>query len=97
MGDFLPPHALKMIAEEYQQGLLDRLNDEVKGACFTCILPYSTELISGQCADTPLKNKSVAQTVIEAAQDPNKVLMYNYASEALNNSFFLQCLVSTPG
>ena len=33
MGDFLPPSALKMIAEDYQQGLLDRLNDEVKGTC----------------------------------------------------------------
>ena len=32
MGDFLPPASLKMIAEDYQQGLLDRLNDEVKSA-----------------------------------------------------------------
>lgn len=31
MGDFLPPATLKMIAEDYQQGLLNRLNDEVKG------------------------------------------------------------------
>lgn len=30
LGDFLPPATLKMIAVEYQQGLLDRLNDEVK-------------------------------------------------------------------
>lgn len=34
MGDFLPPASLKMIAEDYQQGLLDRLNDEVRGAAF---------------------------------------------------------------
>ncbi|KAI0052572.1 hypothetical protein FA95DRAFT_1553238 [Auriscalpium vulgare] len=32
MGDFLPPVALKMIAEDYQQGLLDRLNDEIRGS-----------------------------------------------------------------
>ena len=32
LGDFLPPAALKTIAVEYQQGLLDRLNDEVKSA-----------------------------------------------------------------
>lgn len=44
--------------------------------------------------DTPQRSKSVVQTVIEAAQDPSKILMFNYASEALNNSFFLQCLVS---
>lgn len=32
MGKFLNPAGLKMIAEDYQQGLLDRLNDAVKGA-----------------------------------------------------------------
>ena len=31
MGDFLSPAALKVIAEDYQQGLLDRLNEQVKG------------------------------------------------------------------
>jgi hypothetical protein len=31
LGDFLPPPALKSIAVDWQQGLLERLNDEVKG------------------------------------------------------------------
>lgn len=31
LGAFLPPAALKTIAVEYQQGLLDRLMDLVKG------------------------------------------------------------------
>ena len=31
MSDFLPPAALKVIAEDYQQGLLDRLNEQIKG------------------------------------------------------------------
>ena len=31
LGDFLPPKALKVVAEEYQQGLLERLNEEVAG------------------------------------------------------------------
>ena len=31
LGDFLPPAALKTVAIEYQQGLLDRLNNEVAG------------------------------------------------------------------
>jgi Fe-Mn family superoxide dismutase len=31
LGDFLPPPALKTVAVDYQQGLLDRLNDEVRG------------------------------------------------------------------
>jgi len=73
MGDFLPPAALKTIALEYQQGLLDRLNDEVRG--------------------TDLEHKSIVQTVIEASAHPDQVLTFNYASEALNNSFFLRSLM----
>ncbi|CAL1702066.1 unnamed protein product [Somion occarium] len=76
LGDFLPPAALKMIAVDYQQGLLDRLNDEVK--------------------NTEQENKSVVQTVIDTAVDPNKVLAFSYASEALNNSFFLECMKPPP-
>jgi len=34
LGDFLSPEALKVIAEDYQQGLLDRLNEQIKGALF---------------------------------------------------------------
>ena len=30
LGTFLPPAALKMIEVDYQQGLLDRLNDQVR-------------------------------------------------------------------
>ncbi|KAI0637696.1 Manganese/iron superoxide dismutase [Trametes polyzona] len=76
LGTFLPPPALKMIAEDYQQGLLDRLNDQVRG--------------------TALENKSIVQTVVEGARDPNKVLEFNYASEALNNSFFLESIKPPP-
>ncbi|KAI0771542.1 Manganese/iron superoxide dismutase [Trametes elegans] len=76
LGTFLPPHTLKMIAEDYQQGLLDRLNEQIRG--------------------TALENKSIVQTVVEAARDPNKVLEFNYASEALNNSFFLESVKPPP-
>ncbi|KAH9853897.1 Manganese/iron superoxide dismutase [Lenzites betulinus] len=76
LGTFLPPRTLKMIAEDYQQGLLDRLNDQVRG--------------------TSLENKNIVQTIIEGAQDPSKVLEYNYASEALNNSFFLESVKPPP-
>ena len=37
VGDFLSPAALRMIAIDYQQGLLTRLNEQVKG------LPCHTE------------------------------------------------------
>ncbi|CCM04022.1 uncharacterized protein FIBRA_06179 [Fibroporia radiculosa] len=76
MGNFLPPETLKMVAVDYQQGLLDRLNDQVRG--------------------TVLEGKSVVQTVVEAARDPKAVLEFNYACEALNNSFFLECLKPPP-
>ncbi|KAN0140325.1 hypothetical protein V8E53_002221 [Lactarius tabidus] len=72
MGDFLPPSALKVIAEDYQQGLLDRLNEQIKG--------------------TKLENQSVAQIVISTASDESQTLAFNYASLALNNSFFLHHL-----
>lgn len=32
LGDFLPPAALKTIGLEYQQGLLERLSEQVHGA-----------------------------------------------------------------
>ena len=32
LGDFLSPDALRVVAVEYQQGLLDRLNEQIKGA-----------------------------------------------------------------
>ncbi|KAA1466026.1 hypothetical protein DENSPDRAFT_862199 [Dentipellis sp. KUC8613] len=77
MGEFLTPEGLKLIAVDYQQGLLDRLNDAVKG--------------------TGEKNKSVAQIVIDTAPDASRTLAFNYASLALNNSYFLSCLKpSTP-
>ncbi|KAH9843730.1 uncharacterized protein C8Q71DRAFT_11812 [Rhodofomes roseus] len=72
LGKFLSPASLKVIASDYQNGLLDRLNDQVRG--------------------TVLENKSVVQTAIEAARDPHKVLEFDYACEALNNSFFLESL-----
>ncbi|KAI9430915.1 hypothetical protein H4582DRAFT_2013270 [Lactarius indigo] len=72
MGDFLPPAALKVIAEDYQQGLLDRLNEQIKG--------------------TGLENQSVAQIVISTAPHESQILAFNYASLALNNSFFLHHL-----
>ncbi|KAI0253154.1 Manganese/iron superoxide dismutase [Lactifluus subvellereus] len=77
MGDFLPPPALKLIAEDYQQGLLDRLNEQIKG--------------------TNLENMSVAQIVISTAPHESQTLAFNYASLALNNSFFLHHLKPPTG
>jgi len=42
---------------------------------------------------TELANKSVVQTIIDTAPDRSKTLAFNYASLALNNSFFLDTLV----
>ncbi|TFK56039.1 hypothetical protein OE88DRAFT_1652618 [Heliocybe sulcata] len=72
LGNFLTQSALKTLAVDYQQGLLDRLNEEVR--------------------DTAHENKSVVQTIIETSWDRTQVLAFNYASEALNNSFFLESL-----
>jgi hypothetical protein len=93
LGAFLPPPALKMLAVDYQDGLLQRLNDEVQGM-------YSLHLCCPADVTGPLnttgtaeETKSVAQTVIDTAQERSKSLAFRYASEALNNSFFLDFLV----
>ncbi|KAM0791496.1 hypothetical protein ACM66B_005949 [Microbotryomycetes sp. NB124-2] len=56
------------------------------------VLSRLNELVQG----TELENLSVYQTVIQASSDPAHALAFNYASEALNNSFFLSTLSPTP-
>ncbi|KAG2029625.1 Manganese/iron superoxide dismutase [Suillus americanus] len=68
----MSPRTLKMVSEEYQQGLLDRLNEMFPDA-----------------AD---QQKSVTQLVIDTASSGKDALGFSYASHALNNSFFLNCL-----
>ncbi|KAF8631264.1 hypothetical protein AX15_002591 [Amanita polypyramis BW_CC] len=76
LGEFLPPPALKTVAVDWQQGLLDRLNEEVK--------------------DTEDEGLSLAKTVINTAAREDRTLAFNYASLALNNSFFLDHLKPPP-
>ncbi|GAA6020235.1 hypothetical protein JCM11491_003858 [Sporobolomyces phaffii] len=73
---FLSPAALKTVAVDWQQGVLDRLTDLVR--------------------NTDADNLSVLQTLKQTATDPSKTLAFNYASEALNNSFFLSTLSPAP-
>ena len=57
-------------------------------------IPYSH--LYAENAGTEEENKSVAQTVINTAADRSKTMAFNYASLALNNSFFLDMLVTLP-
>lgn len=41
-----------------------------------------------------LENSSIVQTIIDTADDRQHTLAFNYASLALNNSYFLENLVS---
>ena len=43
---------------------------------------------------TKFENQSVANTVIGASKERQDAMIFGYASEALNNGFFLSCLVS---
>ncbi|KAF9224334.1 manganese and iron superoxide dismutase [Gyrodon lividus] len=72
LGNFMSSQTLKMVAVEYQQGLLDRLEEH--------------------CRDVDSKRKTIAQIVLDTAQSQDRTLMFRYASHALNNSFFLNCL-----
>lgn len=99
LGDFLPPPALKTLAVDYQEGLLQRLTDEVRGKFVSAletlaVLSCTRHWLNMNIAGTEEESKSVAQTVIDTAADRTKALAFNYASEALNNSFFLDFLVS---
>ena len=46
------------------------------------------------CTGTRLEHESVFQTVISSAEDASLALTFNVASQALNNSYFLDNLVS---
>lgn len=65
---------VKLLWDDWQSGLLSKLNDEIRG--------------------TQWENASIAETVIGTARDPHSIQAFNYASIALNNSFFLSGLVS---
>ncbi|EJT97589.1 manganese and iron superoxide dismutase [Dacryopinax primogenitus] len=75
LGKLWTTEQLRMVAVDYQEGLLERLNDEIKG--------------------TEYENKSVVDTVIGSAKKREDALIFNYASQAMNNSFFLDTLLPT--
>lgn len=93
LGDFLSASALRVIANDYQKGLLERLTEEVAGKSRFSLenFAYTNHL---SIIGTELEDLSVVQTVISAASSMDHVLAFNYASQALNNSFFLDNLVS---
>ena len=92
LGRFLPPAALQTLVE-YQDGLLSRLNEEVRGTSSTIIFDvYDIMLLF--TADTKQENHaSVVHTAIKYANQRKRTLAFNYAVLALNNSFFLSQLV----
>lgn len=92
LGVFLPPDALRTIAVDWQEGLLDRLNAEVKSQTASLLLCMPSGFLK-LVLDTRYQNLSVVQTVIETAPDRSQTLAFSYASQALNNSFFLDHLV----
>lgn len=89
LANFMSPRTLKMVSEEYQQGLLDRLNEMFPGKCGF----VSNLLITYACTDAADQRKSVTQLVIDTASSGKDALGFSYASHALNNSFFLNCLL----
>ena len=91
IGGFLSPKAFRLLAVEYQGGLLSRLNDLVKGNVMSRF--YDTQILIS-FLDTQYENMSILQTIISTSQDPNQTLSFNMASQAMNNSFFLDQLVS---
>lgn len=110
LAPFLSPQALNTIAVEWQQGVLGRLEELVRGKlptlAFACFRNFPRPLSRSELqkthaavcecvAGTEVESLSVLQTVKQTASNPAQALAFNYASEALNNSFFLSTLVSS--
>lgn len=93
LGDFISPAALQTIAVDWQQGVLDRLTDLARGEVFSFAWNQALFEANAGILGTAYESNSVAQILIHTAQDPSLALTFNYASEALNNSFFLSTLV----
>ena len=91
LGSFMSPQTLQMVAVEYQQGLLDRLNEECRGKHSS---RTRSTLTRTHTIDVEDKRKTVAQLVLDTARSQDRAVLFKYASHALNNSFFLNCLVS---
>ncbi|CAH7684892.1 hypothetical protein BY996DRAFT_367481 [Phakopsora pachyrhizi] len=72
LSPFLTSKTCKILAVEWQDGLLDRLNQYVRG--------------------TSAESKTLFDTIVDLSKDRTQVLPFNLASEALNNSFFLNGL-----
>jgi superoxide dismutase, Fe-Mn family len=95
MGDFLSRAALKVVAVDYQQGMLDHLNEQIQGA--PCRAAFLSSFSSNELTcevGTKFEKMSVAQVVIfTAPHGQGQMLAFNYASLALNNSFLMHYLV----
>lgn len=50
------------------------------------------DLLNQEVRDTEFASSSIVETVIGLSQNREKILAFNYASQALNNSFFLSSL-----
>ncbi|KZW03887.1 hypothetical protein EXIGLDRAFT_758203 [Exidia glandulosa HHB12029] len=92
LGAFLPPQALHVIAIDYQSGLLERLNNLIKGAFTTILHAVSCVAHRPSRAGTRYEYLSLVQTVIASARDAKDIDIFNTASQALNNDFFLENL-----
>ncbi|KAN0064198.1 hypothetical protein ACQY0O_003365 [Thecaphora frezii] len=69
---FLSQQTVQQISQDWQRGLLDLLNQEVR--------------------DTEYATSSIVETLIGLSRNREKILAFNYASQALNNSFFLSSI-----
>lgn len=82
LGDFLPPAALKTVAVDWQEGLLQRLNEEVKGEssllygisylCLTKVRRHGTEEQEGRTNGDRHRNRPHANRNVQPCQPRTK-------------------------
>ena len=81
---FLSKRTANLLWTQWQAGLLQRLNEEVRGAL---------RVRGGANTGTAHATESVVETVMNTARSREQLLAFSYASLALNNSFSLSGLV----
>ena len=96
LGNFLPPQSLQTLVD-YQDGLLERLNQEIRSTlAFSTVYSIFRSYIFCTADTKAEKHSSVAQIALTYSERKERTLPFNYAVLAWNNSFFLDNLVCFP-
>ncbi|KAF8845612.1 manganese and iron superoxide dismutase [Paxillus ammoniavirescens] len=85
-------HTRKELPYKIEEGLGNFMSPQTLNMVAVEYQQGLLDRLSEQCRDVDSKRKTIAQIVLDTAKSQDRTLMFRYASHALNNSFFLNCL-----